>query len=174
MVRVMSTENHEEEAQGVPALTLADLKPTDDYFTHPDSSLQDIVTFANAAGTGIGVRLLVDGSVVSGTVVSADEFYRWASERLGDASVDQPQSRELLSEYRKMFFDDPAAHHRSLREDESYDHYEHVEIARHIHLANAKVFTGGVPFDFGYTRVLLAHVAAWSVGSYGPPPEEGS
>ncbi|WP_148222517.1 hypothetical protein [Rhodococcus opacus] len=140
------------------------LTTTDDWSAHPDVSLQQMSEFANRARAGVGVVLFLSGTIMSGVVSSAEEFYEWANERQREfrpgTSDETMKAAELYSD---LFFGKMAADHKGRRESDVETNYE---LTRHIHLKEAKVIIpGGTPMPVGFTRVLLAHVSAWTLGN---------
>ncbi|QTJ67949.1 hypothetical protein HYG77_21755 [Rhodococcus sp. ZPP] len=142
------------------------LMATDDWSAHPDTTLQHMADFANRARTGLPVILFLNGTIISGIVSAAEEFYEWANESQHQAVANSTNAdnKEATERYSNYFFGTPAAEHKERRESEADTHYE---IARHIHLKDAKVVTPGIaPMPVGFVRVLLAHVGAWTLGSF--------
>lgn len=143
------------------------LTTTDDWSAHPDVSLQEMSDFANRARTGLPITLFLSGTIISGLVVSAEEFYEWADESQRQTASNSTDAtlKEVTETYSQLFFANPAADHRNRRESGADTDFE---LARHIHLKDAKVVTPGIaPMPVGFVRVLLAHVSAWTLGAFG-------
>ncbi|MFZ2178240.1 MAG: hypothetical protein WAW17_30295 [Rhodococcus sp. (in: high G+C Gram-positive bacteria)] len=163
------------DATGDPTITDAEtevadypkLMVTDDWSAHPDTTLQNLSDVANRARTGLPVVLFLSGTIISGVVAAAEEFYEWANdmEHRAAANSTDPIDKEATEKYSDHFFGVPAAEHKERRQSGTETHFE---IARHIHLKDAKVATPGIePMPVGFVRVLLAHVSAWTLGGFG-------
>ena len=143
------------------------LMTTDDWSAHPDITLQQMSDFANQARAGLPITLFLSGTIISGIVVSAEEFYEWADESQRDkvSGSTDPTLKQLTEKYSQLIFGNPAAEHKERRESEAETD---IELTRHIHLKDARVVIPGIaPAPIGFVRVLLAHVSAWTLGSFG-------
>ncbi|RMB70610.1 hypothetical protein AYK61_25475 [Rhodococcus sp. SBT000017] len=142
-----------------------ELTNVDDWSTHPDFTLQLMANFANRARAGLGLTLVLSGTVMSGVVVSVEDFYQWGSDRqTEDIDGSDDSQQKVRAMFAEAFFDTQVAEHRRARETGEITDPQRT---RHIHLKDAKVFTPGQVhgIELGWTRVLLAHVNAWTVGT---------
>ena len=151
------------------ALEIPDLKATDDFYSHPDVSLQHMADVANHLKAGLGVVLITSGGVISGRVISAEEFYEWADKSQKAAATDDPEpiGRKAGEAISELFFGQVAAAHRTTQESRD-NNVAYRDYVRHIHLADAKLTTGTnqPTLELGHLRVLLSHVSAWTIGGF--------
>ncbi|MFA4083456.1 hypothetical protein ONA92_17305 [Mycobacteroides salmoniphilum] len=157
---------------GIPTNT-RDLQQSTDWYGAPDSQLQRMSQWANQMEEGIGITLVVPGGALSGTVVSAREFYTGVAAALRgtiDEKGDEAQSK-LADAFAEFFFDQPAkaAAEQVDKDDQAFKDGGLIEpiymMARYIHLKDAlHSVPGQSDFPLDYTRVLLSQVVAWSIG----------
>ncbi|MER7795006.1 hypothetical protein [Streptomyces sp. NPDC097640] len=94
--------------------------------------------------TPLPITLMVGGVIITGTILPRDEWLRQHMSLLSEKSS--------LTEFAKEF---------------AADMLRHEPETSHIHLAWARIVTGGphVPIDeYGLLRVPLSEVNAWTIG----------
>ena len=150
----------------------ASLVHTGDWYTAPDTRLQWMADFADATSAGIGITLIVSGGVISGTIISAQQFFEKTAELFrDDAKDDEPEGlRESLAQ---SFFDFPAEQiAQDVKEtSEAFEKGERDEprwpLVRFIHLQEARFSIPGQQHNFplGLARVQLSQVVGWVSGA---------
>lgn len=168
MLLIMTTEDSQT-ADSQPTTTPVgqpELTKTADWFTTPDFELQAMAACANRTGTGIPIRLVLSGSIISGTICSGEDYFRWVSEQVtSNLDTADEATRQLSEMIAATFFDIPADNYRKQREAqaENVDATDDLQIA-FIHLRDAAGVNGPHVRELGFTRVMLSQVAAWSIG----------
>jgi hypothetical protein len=145
---------------------------TDDRELSADPMLRLFVHLMNQFGTELGISLLVGGSWVSGVLVSPRVYTR----EVGDAIVAKAGEagagvREFFNQVGRIWFPSESEIEAENGSQEPPPEDERPVWPYHIHLRNARVFSGGdpVPVDGFYMRVRLDHVGGWTIGELGAP-----
>jgi hypothetical protein len=153
--------------------SMAELVHTGDWYGAPDPRLQWMSDFADTANAGIGITLVVSGGVISGTVVSGEEFFKITAEAFRKDTCDDDGNPNSTAEaLAESFFDFPAEQiAKDVKEiGEAFDKGERDEprwpSVRYVHLKDARFSVPGqsVNFPLGYTRILLSQVVGWTCG----------
>lgn len=128
---------------------------------------------ADSLGVGIGITLVVPGGTISGTVISAQQFFKSTAAEFREhvADVDDKKNSEVGELLAESFFDFAA---EQIAEDvkekrEAFEKGERKEprwpMLRHIHLEDARFSVPGQGHvKLGFNRVLLSQVISWSLG----------
>ncbi|AMW21899.1 hypothetical protein [Mycobacteroides chelonae] len=161
---------------GIPQ-SLAELTDTSDWHAAPDSTLQRMADWAERVGEGISLTLVTNGGLISGLVITPQDFYRSVSEEFMKIveENDGPDKIEVARQFVKLHFSDQA---RSLErqlakeakaveygDKPTSEYLDRVLMRKHLHLRGAYFHAPNQPsITLGHTRVLLSHVSAWSVG----------
>jgi len=177
---VTDIQDHAEQQPSTPQFDLTglpettrDLQQTADWFGSPDGQLQRMSQWVNQMEQGIGITLVVAGGAISGTLISAREFYASSSTHFQesvDENGDEKQSK-AAADYAEFFFDEPAkfSAEQVEKNNTAFKEGKLTEppymMVRYLHLKDARYSVPGQShLPLGYTRVLLSQVAAWSVG----------
>lgn len=162
------TPETEQQKSGWPD-TAESLAHTADWYGAPDTRLQWMSDTADACEAGIGITLVVPGGVLSGTVVSAPEFFKQTAEKFRSGIGAEKQ--RIGNQLAESFFDAAAemAEKEIEETNEAFRKGERSEprwpMVRYIHLKDARMSAPGQNnIKLDYTRVLLSQVAAWSMG----------
>ncbi|WP_009473890.1 hypothetical protein [Rhodococcus sp. JVH1] len=130
----MTTDNIEEE------LTREDLSP------FRDPLLANLVAQTNATGESLPVILTMDGSVISGDLISGADYFRQLGEKTGMSGFFEP----ILKQYVE-------------RQGETVTDID-VEDTLWIHVRDTTAISGSTTVNIGLWRGSLTHVTGWTFG----------
>lgn len=121
----------------------------------PDRALADLVVMINSTAKGeIGATLTVNGSVVSGDIISGERFFLGLQEEIRNASG---ADNRLADTWQPMV----DAYRADREADVDFD--AALKNTVFIHLRNAKVINGETS-NVGFWRGRLESVDGWSIG----------
>lgn len=138
--------------------------------------LAEMSDFADGASAGVGVTLIIPGGVLSGVIISAQDYFATVAARFREAAADDDdeQKIKIANEYARMFYDEPAQRVQE-RVDGDRASFKagtvpppRWPLARYIHLRDADfIVPGGPALQLGLTRVLLSQIVGWTPGTLG-------
>lgn len=136
------------------------------YKADRDWFLQDVIRLANL-GLGIGITVIAEGAVISGTLIGGKQFFDELAAEIGKASYAGDDGSEVL----KVIGDSWAAHGlRYVKPEGASDDWA-VAAPTFIHLKNARIYSpgqGGMPSNGGVLwRGKLNAISGFSIGSFG-------
>jgi len=142
------------------------------YWLEPDFVLADIVaTLVNAVGLSIGITLFMKGTVISGLLVSEDEYLHALSDMFNQVA-NPPQGEDVdnlfdftgLKESTDMdgLFDSAA-------DDDEINLLEDAPPIRHLHIRDVVVLSPQPSLVFGHSqmpivRIRLTTIDGWMLG----------
>jgi hypothetical protein len=102
--------------------------------------------------------VVVDGQVISGTMVSEAAWAKLQADSIRETSAGAAEGLDLMQEL--------TAEHRATAVEQAAENPLIMKQARYIHFRAPRVHNhGGIPMTFGPTRIDLRKVSAWSLGS---------
>lgn len=149
----------------LPDLQLPTPPEAADWFTSPDTTLQEMAHYAAVTDVGIRVVLVTPGGLIVGGVISEEQFFREVSEadRSQQHKLPDDGYRVLAESYNKAIFEakaEAAAAERAQLETSGSNHH------RYVHLRDVRIFgIGSQALPLGHLRVLLSQVTGWTVQS---------
>ncbi|WP_436759349.1 hypothetical protein [Streptosporangium sp. V21-05] len=133
--------------------------------SQPDRTLQVLVDTVDDIKTGISITLMVNGTLITGELISAEEFAGNVAQQINRAhNFTSPDTKGFDIIFEHMGQDATARREKAqadlLANDDSLD----PEPAEFLHLRNAHPITGStVPGgDGAWWRIRLADVGGWS------------
>lgn len=140
-----------------------------------DSMLIDLVRLANELGVGTPLTLIVDGSIISGNLVSFEDYLRELADAVEKADAPEGVAVALARPYRED------AEREKARREEIRAHLDRLKsdpaavndsdpiddsLPSFIHFNNARLITGPVASSqLGLWRSRLTHVSGWRLGT---------
>lgn len=131
-----------------------------------DPVLAELVQVVNSLRTSeVGVTLEVRGLVVSGVLISAEQFFHLQIKALEDPAVGA--AANALAPFFQPWLEANRADAAHYEEDESFDLPDPV----HVHMRRASILNSGAhSLTIPLWRGRLAEVSGWSIGSFGMVP----
>ncbi len=167
------------------------------YWHEPDPFLVDLIsTFVNRGGTELGITLFIRGLVITGTLVSeqdylnamSDMFAAQAKRTMVNPTVAELKATEDVFDFMHLAEDvEPILPQNGTAEDDDDSDLEDIAlpVIRHLHLKDPTILQPGPPISFSHSqisiiRIRLTAVDGWMIGKvtvdeeddgdYMPPP----
>ncbi|MDF3308698.1 hypothetical protein P3H15_27145 [Rhodococcus sp. T2V] len=118
----------------------------DDLTPFRDPLLTNLVAETNATGNSLPVLLTMDGSVISGDLISGADYFRQLGEKTGMSNFFEP----ILNQYTE-------------RQGEEVTDVD-IDDTLWIHLRDTKLIAGSANVNIGLWRGSLTHVNGWTFG----------
>jgi hypothetical protein len=136
------------------------------YHEDKDFFLQDIVSLANL-GLGIGVTLIVEGAMISGTMIGGKKYFEELGKAMSAGTAHGVEDgSDLLSSLGRGF---SARANLYEKPDDAADDWQQPEPG-YIHLEDAKLYApGGHPIPSGkgvLFRAKINAVSGFSLGNF--------
>lgn len=137
------------------------------YKSDRDWFLQDVIRLANL-GLGIGITVIAEGAVISGTLIGGKQFFEELAAEMGKASYAGNDGAEML----KMIGESWAANGlRYVKPEGAADDWAPAAPG-FIHIKNARIYSpgqSGMPSNRGVLwRGKLNAISGFSIGSFDP------
>lgn len=140
-----------------------------------DPELARLVSLINLVDSvEIGLTLHVDGSIVSGMLVSNAQFYRLLIKQFDADDLSEHSNPDIGQSFARFFRPSLENAEKFVEEHQASDHP--APLPRHIHLRYAQtLFPNQEPFTQKVWRGRLTEVDGWSIGNIGeiPAPIQG-
>ncbi|MBI5669951.1 MAG: hypothetical protein HZC41_18310 [Chloroflexi bacterium] len=156
------------------------LPDTSGFWQEPDFLLADLVSaFVNRGGMQLGLTIFMKGMVITGTLVSEEEylatmskmFARQARKSMLHPSADDLQATEELFDFTGLTEDDAAKPEDEDNEDGEFDPADDARFPtiRHMHLKDPVILQPQSSISFSHSqlpimRIRLTAVDGWMMG----------
>ena len=139
------------------------------YHQDKDTFLQEVVRFANL-GLGIGVTLVAEGALISGTLIGGKQYFESLGKAVsGGTATGFGDEFDVLKTLGDSFATRAL---RYVRPDDAGDEWELPDPA-YVHLENARLYSpGGEPIPSGkgmLWRGKINAISGFSIGSFDSP-----
>lgn len=153
---------------------------TSGFWQEPDFLLADLVSaFVNRGGMQLGLTIFMKGMVITGTLVSEEEylatmskmFARQARKSMLHPTAEDLQATEDLFDFTSLTEDDDASKTDGEGDDEDFDPDDDVRFPtiRHMHLKDPVILQPQSSISFSHSqlpimRIRLTAIDGWMMG----------
>ena len=153
---------------------------TNGFWQEPDFLLADLVSaFVNRGGMQLGLTIFMKGMVITGTLVSEEEylatmskmFARQARKSMLHPSAEDLQATEDLFDFTSLTEDDDTPKPEDEEKDDDFDPADdvHFPTIRHMHLKDPVILQPQSSISFSHSqlpimRIRLTAVDGWMMG----------
>ena len=156
-------------------------KVLDEYdFQEPDKMLASLVSLVNKQGATYDITFVVDGVMLTGTIVSGNEYVSsmgeifaniaWTDDLGGKHVLDTETQQSIREKYRNIADEKYPKQRLGANSDQDEEHQVDEMVIAYIHLRNLQVVlpANNVNFNynnqFPYWRFRLSEISGWTFG----------